>query len=478
MQDGTNMGGAPAGAASGADGTVAELQSQASLLYRGGQLRGALRACREILALEAGRADVLSFAGLISLQLGEPAEAAAFYGEAVAARPDYAEAHYNLGNALKALERMPEAVRAYQRAIELKPDLAAAYHNMGNALQGLGRLEEAAEAYRKGLEIAPDAAETQRNLGIVRQMGGRLEEAAEAYRRAIEIRPGWHQIHNNLTTVLMELGDARGALAACQEWLALTPGDVEATAYKCAALNELGERDALGYLLDFDRFVREVRHQAPPGYASLAEFNQALARHVLAHPTLKVPPEGDPTYHHPSLHVTEELLAEPKGPMAELERMMLRAVEDYRAGLPDEPDHPFIAHWPRRWKLSSWGAVLTGEGNLEPHIHMEGYLGGVYYPRIPAVAADPSQHRAGWFELGRPPDALHGTAEPTVLAIQPEEGLMLLFPGYFYHRTVPFASGETRVSIAFDVVPEGVGVAGEGLSGTAEPGGGLPLRRG
>ncbi len=37
---------------------------------------------------------------------------------------------------------------------------------------------------------------------------------------------------------------------------------------------------------------------------------------------------------------------------------------------------------------------------------------------------------------------------------QPEEGLMLLFPSYFYHRTVPFEAAEERISISFDVKPK------------------------
>ena len=41
-----------------------------------------------------------------------------------------------------------------------------------------------------------------------------------------------------------------------------------------------------------------------------------------------------------------------------------------------------------------------------------------------------------------------------VRRIQPREGRMLLFPGYFFHNTVPFASAERRISIAFDLVPE------------------------
>jgi hypothetical protein len=33
--------------------------------------------------------------------------------------------------------------------------------------------------------------------------------------------------------------------------------------------------------------------------------------------------------------------------------------------------------------------------------------------------------------------------------------MMVLFPAYLYHATVPFRSSERRISIAFDVLPEG-----------------------
>ena len=68
---------------------------------------------------------------------------------------------------------------------------------------------------------------------------------------------------------------------------------------------------------------------------------------------------------------------------------------------------------------------------------------------------DDDGRRPGWFELGRSPMELQKMAAPQVRAIKPEEGLMLLFPAYFYHGTVPFESAQRRISIAFDVVPEG-----------------------
>jgi len=449
-------GGGPAMGGGAPPPSVELLQQQAMALYRGGRLADAFRACRQILAARPDRADVLGFAGMLALKLGDDAEAARLYRAAVARRPGYAEAHYNLGNALKKLGRAKEALQAYGRAAQLRPELAPAHHNLGSVLQAEGRLDEAAEAYQRVLALVPEAAETLRNLGIVRQTQGRLDEALESYRRALRAAPGWPRAYNNLATVLLERGDAKGAAAACDDWLAANPGSTEALAFKCVALNELGDKRGLGFLLDFDRFVLSERQAAPPGYASLAAFNQALAAHVLGHPTLKLPPEDDPTYHHPALHITDELLVEPKGPMADLERLILAAIEDYRQAITAGPPHPFAENWPARWRLASWAVVLEGEGNLVPHIHLDGYLGGAYYPQLPETmkSAAGKGDQSGWFELGRPPTELPATAAPEVRAIRPEEGLMLLFPSYFYHCTLPFKSDERRITIAFDLVPE------------------------
>ena len=63
------------------------------------------------------------------------AAAVAQYQEAVRLKPDYAEAHYNLGNAFKEQGQLAAAVAQYQEAVRLKPDYADAHLNLGNALQ-------------------------------------------------------------------------------------------------------------------------------------------------------------------------------------------------------------------------------------------------------------------------------------------------------------------------------------------------------
>ena len=93
---------------------------------------------------------------------------------------------------------------------------------------------------------------------------------------------------------------------------------------------------------------------------------------------------------------------------------------------------------------------MEGQGYQTPHIHPQAWVSGVYYASVPAdIAAGADQ--AGWIEFGEPLADYRFTAKPELRLIRPEEGLMLLFPSYFYHRTLPFSAGGTRVSIAFDV---------------------------
>ena len=56
-----------------------------------------------------------------------------------------------MGNALKDQGKLEEAIEAYNKALAIKPDYVDAYYNMGNALEEKHNLEEAIEAYNKAL---------------------------------------------------------------------------------------------------------------------------------------------------------------------------------------------------------------------------------------------------------------------------------------------------------------------------------------
>ena len=63
--------------------------------------------------------------------------------------------HNNLGEAYRALCRIPEAIACYRRTLELKPDYVEAHNNLGNALRDQGKLDEAVACFRRALELKP-----------------------------------------------------------------------------------------------------------------------------------------------------------------------------------------------------------------------------------------------------------------------------------------------------------------------------------
>ena len=70
---------------------------------------------------------------------------------AISLRPDFAEAHSNLGVALAAQGLWDEAAEQYQRAMSLKPDLIDVYRNLGRVVLMEGRRRRSAGGVMRGL---------------------------------------------------------------------------------------------------------------------------------------------------------------------------------------------------------------------------------------------------------------------------------------------------------------------------------------
>ena len=71
----------------------------------------------------------------LALSLEEEAQ---WYREALLRRPDYAEAHNNLGVVLRHLGNEQESVGHYREAVRLRPDYPEADYNYGLLLAAQG----------------------------------------------------------------------------------------------------------------------------------------------------------------------------------------------------------------------------------------------------------------------------------------------------------------------------------------------------
>jgi len=316
----------------------------------------------------------------------------------------------------------------------------------------LGRFEDSIAAYDAVLTRQPKHAAAAMNAAYALQRLGRLPEAGKAFERTLVLDRDLAKAAANLADLRLEQGDPAAALAVTERFLDHDPGNTEMLACKALILGDVGREAEARKLVDFKRFL--WTHQMPPphGYENLDEFNTLLAGHLLAHPTLTRAPRSHATRN--GLH-SGELLDPPKGPLWALKTMILGAADHYCSDVGQGTDHPFLARRPDRFEISIWGVVLEATGHQLPHIHPAAWLSGVYYVEVPDIVTTKTPGQAGWIEFGQPPGHFHNRSQPETKTIQPAPGLMVLFPSYFYHRTIPFETNERRISIAFDLMPGG-----------------------
>jgi Flp pilus assembly protein TadD len=99
---------------------------------------------------------------------GHPDVAVTYLQTALRSRPDYFDAHYNLGTALAKQNNFAAAVGEFRTAVRLNPQDANAEANLGAALAELGNWREARTHLEKALAIDPTLANARDNLEQVK----------------------------------------------------------------------------------------------------------------------------------------------------------------------------------------------------------------------------------------------------------------------------------------------------------------------
>ncbi|HET8708591.1 MAG TPA: 2OG-Fe(II) oxygenase family protein [Pseudomonadales bacterium] len=104
-------------------------------------------------------------------------------------------------------------------------------------------------------------------------------------------------------------------------------------------------------------------------------------------------------------------------------------------------------------KINGWANVLRHGNYNTLHNHPDSVWSGVYYVH---AGSQTGASLSGVLELVDPRPAVAMVSAPGSLAgmpvrIQPEAGLMVLFPSWLQHQVHPYWGDEARVAIAFNV---------------------------
>jgi uncharacterized protein (TIGR02466 family) len=124
-------------------------------------------------------------------------------------------------------------------------------------------------------------------------------------------------------------------------------------------------------------------------------------------------------------------------------------IRDYMSAI-GTGDDPLRARNTGAYRIKgAWSVRLRASDYHIDHIHPQGWLSSAFYVETPSAV---ERDRQGWLGFGRPIFRTRPALEPERW-VRPEPGRLVLFPSYLWHGTAPFASDETRLSLAFDVLP-------------------------
>ncbi|WGM30145.1 putative 2OG-Fe(II) oxygenase [Brevundimonas sp. NIBR11] len=383
-----------------------------------------------------------------------------------------------LARALMSLSRLTEAGEALDQALARRPDYADALRDKaqliwmttGDAMAALAPLEarlKAAptpqlavlraritrdilgdeEAWR-GLEpwlAVPhpaflDLAASTAAAGFDPVLSLKLAEAAA------EAAPGDPEARTARLAALMACGRSGEALPGLDALLAAAPDDQYALALRYAAWRVVGDPRALS-AEDYGRLTAPFDLATPDGADRTAWLEQTATALRALHP-FQAQPLGQSIRSGVQAALDPRFAGDP-------------AVDAVFEAL-DAPIRTFIAAMAGRDDpmsrragsgheiIGAWSVRLSAGGRHSDHIHPRGWVSSALYVETPEPS--PDQPKAGWLRFGACRLGVDFDLPPEHW-IEPRPGRVALFPSWMWHGTEPFTGGGERLTVAFDVQP-------------------------
>lgn len=449
-----------------------------AMLHQKGDNDDALAALDAAMPAAAGSYDAHYYRGTVLHALKRYEDAIAALERATSLNPKRFEAHFALAGTLAAIGREDDAIRSYKRAIEAQPDYLPAHREYNNLVHAMGKDVRALQSYAFGrsqagdkpelllaeaelmlrlndaaaaerlLRLAPqDRADIADALGRTLALRSRFEEAAGLLRRAVEAEPGTVTHYHALAVVLLRAGLFSEARDVLLQALALDPHHQASLAYLTLAYRALGNGE-FSRLFDPATLVREYELAVPAGFADAQSFNNALAAELEKLHTRRVAPI-DQTLQG-GTQTGAGLFERDVREIRLLREAIEEAVTDYSKSLPADAAHPFLSRRASEFHFSgSWSCRLASGGFHTNHIHEEGWISSAYYAALPNGMGEDAE---GALKFGQSSFALGQDDRPSRI-VRPQVGKLVLFPSYYWHGTNPFRAEQSRLAVAFDILP-------------------------
>jgi Flp pilus assembly protein TadD/peroxiredoxin len=167
-------------------------------MYQHGYLEQAALSFEQVIAAKPDNADAYYNLGTLRLQRKDFEEASQYLEQALKYKPNYPEAWNNLGMIAAQTNRPADAISNFEQSLSLRPAYVTALLNLGNVYRRQKDIENAQKCFDRAIEIQPDNAEISYSMGMLYAQQDRFEHASHFLEKAIELRPDYGEAFNNL----------------------------------------------------------------------------------------------------------------------------------------------------------------------------------------------------------------------------------------------------------------------------------------
>ena len=172
--------------------------------HKKGNFEDAEQLYNEILKIQSNHPDTNHNLGVLKIAQNKISEGLSLIKMAIDTNPKSDQFWISYINTLIKENKLEEAEKSCISAIKLKPDFIEAHNNLGIILAELNRPKEAEKIFKKVIELKPDNAEVYNYLGNINKIFGKLEEAKFNYNKSIMLKPNCASscsVHYNLSLI-------------------------------------------------------------------------------------------------------------------------------------------------------------------------------------------------------------------------------------------------------------------------------------
>jgi Flp pilus assembly protein TadD len=274
----------------------------------------------------------------------------------------------------------------------------------------------------------------------------RSAEAVALLQLAIQCTPPYPRVALLLVRHYLDTGQPGLALEVATPWCESGKADADLSALHVAAYAALGRQSeaVANYRLLVERAPDNPVATHTLAIALNAAQQPAEAERVVRQSLLRNPPTAALHYTHARSLLSLERFDEAELALRECVRLDPRRAEAH--------DRLAQLIWMRTGNIVEATRALDQALEKFPHDDALRGISSAFYIQLPDCMRA-GRTAEGILSFGAP-GILTTPSLRAELSVRPEVGLLVLFPSYFWHGTLPFHSEQPRLTVAFDAVPD------------------------